>query len=197
MVELGQVGRRHHQVAHGRGLGRALQRRHRRGGRRAAAHAQQDRFHVVAGGAAAHLDDTLHVVDGVFLQQLQDANVVLHAAVRPVLLFQGRPQFAEERGQLPAAKDVGVIERRRSAPQGAQIMLRIEDLLVLAVTARMRGQDLIAQDDVDALDVGLDRHRLKSRRTRHAVAVVVEADHLVLVGLGRLHDARVEVLGRQ
>jgi hypothetical protein len=73
-------------------------------------------------------------------------------------------------------------------------MVRIENLLVLAVTARVRGDHLAAQNDVDAVDVGLDRHGLERRRARHAVAVVVEARHLILVDLGRLRDARIEAL---
>ncbi len=119
---------------------------------------------------------------------------MLHAAIGSVLLLQIRPQFAEQRRQLPAAKNIGVIERRWSPLQRAQIMVRIEDLLVFAVAARMRGDDLAAAHDVDPLDVGLDRHDLKCCRARHAVTVVVEANHLVLVGFGRLHDARIEAL---
>jgi hypothetical protein len=126
------------------------------------------------------------------LQQVQDADVVLAAAVGPVLAFQRRPQFAEDGRQLPAPEDVGVVQRRRPALQSAEVMLRVEDLLVLAVAARVRGQDLAAQHDRDAVDVALDRHRLEGGGARRAVAVVVEAGHLVLIDLGRLADARVE-----
>jgi hypothetical protein len=93
---------------------------------------------------------------------------------------------------LPAAKHIGVIERRRPPPQRAQVMQRIEDLFVLAVAARMRGDDLAAQHDVDPLDISLDRHRLEGRAARHAIAVVVEAHHLVLVGLGRRNDTGIK-----
>jgi hypothetical protein len=128
----------------------------------------------------------------VFFQELQHADVVLAAAVGPVLTLQCCPQFAERRRQLPAPEDVGVIQRCRPALQRAEVVLRVEDLLVLAVAARVRRNHLTAEHDVDALHVALDRHRLEGGRARHAVAVVVEAGHLVLVHLGRLADARVE-----
>ena len=132
-----------------------------------------------------------------FFQQVQHAHVVLAAAVGPVLTLQRRPQLAEDGRQLPAPEDVGVVERRRPALQGAQIMLRVEDLLVLAVAARVRGDHPAAEHDVDAVDVALDRHRLEGGRARHAVAVVVEAGHLEFIDLGRLADARIEGMIRQ
>jgi hypothetical protein len=90
-----------------------------------------------------------------------------------------------------------MVQRRRSALQRAQIVQRIEDLLMPPVTARMRGDHLTAEDDVDALDIQLDGNGLESGAARHAVAVVVAADHLVLVHLGRLHHAGVEGIWRQ
>jgi hypothetical protein len=192
LVELTQVWRRHHDVTHRRGLLRMIQRwRRSLGG--PAPHAQQDRFDVVARFAPACLDHTLHPVDGVFLQQPQNANVVLDAAAGAVLLLQSFTQLVEARRQLPAAKDVGVIERRRPVLQGAEVVLRIENLLVLAIRTRMRGNHLAAMHHVDAVDGRLDGHGLKSRRARHAVAVVVEAHHLVLVDFGGLNDTRMEV----
>jgi hypothetical protein len=128
----------------------------------------------------------------VFLQQLQDANVVLDAPSGAVLFLQRCAQVAEDSRQLPATKDVGVIERRRPALQGDEVVLRIEDLLVLAVRARMRGDQAAAEHYVDVVDVGLDDDRLESSRSRHTVAVVVETHHLVLVGLGGLDDRRIE-----
>jgi hypothetical protein len=191
LVELAQVRRRHHDAAHRRGLLRTIQRWRRSLGR-PASHAQQDRLDVVARLATARLDHALHLVDGVRFQQLQDTCVVLDAAAGAVLFFQGLAQVAEDGRQLPAAKDVGVIERRRPALQSAEVVLGIEDLLVLAVRARMRGDHLAAQHYRDAVDGGLDGHRLESRGTRHAIAVVVETHHLILVGLGGLNDTRIE-----
>jgi len=110
----------------------------------------------------------------------------------PVLALQRRPQFAEDRRQLPAPEDVGVVQCRRPALQGAEVMLRVEDLLVPAVAAWVHGNYLAAEHDLHAVDVALDRHRLEGGRARHAVAIVVEADQLVLIDLGRLADAGVE-----
>jgi len=69
----------------------------------------------------------------VFVQQLQNANVVLDAAAGAMLVLQGFAEIAKDRRQAPAAKDVGVIERRRSVLQGAEVVVWIEDLLMFAV----------------------------------------------------------------
>jgi hypothetical protein len=191
LVESAQVRQRHVQVADGFGLSRTLQGRGRRR-RFAAADAQQDGFDVIAGRAVAVLDGALHVGDRMVVQQVQDAHVMLGAAPGSVLFFQIDAEFAEEGRQLPAAKDVGMVQRRRAAPQRVQIVARIEDLFVLAVGAWMAGDHVVAQHDLDMIDVALDRHRLKSGTARHAVAVVVETRHLVLVDLGRLHGAGIE-----
>ncbi len=123
---------------------------------------------------------------------MQDANEVLDTAVRAMLLLQRVAQLAEDGRQLPAAEDIGMIERRWLELQGFQIMPRVEDLLVLSVGTGVRSDDLAAQHHVDALDVRLDRGRLKGGRARHAVTVVVKAHHLVLVHFGRFDDARIE-----
>jgi hypothetical protein len=65
-----------------------------------------------------------------------------------------------------------------------------------AVAARVRGDDLTAQHNVNPLDVHLDGHCLKGGRTRHAVAIGLVADHLILVDLGRLKDAGIKRLLR-
>jgi len=194
LVELAQIGRRHHDAAHRRGLFRVIQRWRRHGLGRPAPHTQQDRFDVVARWATACLDHALHLVDGALFQQLQDTYEVLDAAAWTMLSLQSFTQVAEDRRQLPAAKDVGVIQRRRPALQGAEVVLRIEDLLVLTVRTWMHGDHLAAEHHGDAVDGRLDGHGLERRRPRHAVAVVVETHHLVLVGLGWLHDTRIETL---
>jgi hypothetical protein len=131
------------------------------------------------------------------LQQLQHTHVVLAATAGAMLLLQRSTQFLEHGRQAPATKHIGVIQRRRPSLQRAQIMMRIEDLLVFAVRARMRGDHLTAQHDGHLLDVGLDRHCLKSRTARHAIAVMVETHCLVFVGAARLHDAGIEGMLRQ
>jgi hypothetical protein len=196
LVELPQVRRRHLHVAQPRRLLRPLQRWHR-AGVPAPAHAEQNAFDVEAGFAATTFDHALHLIDRMVVEQLQDTDIVLGAARRPVLALQRGPQLAEDGRQLPAAEDVGVVERRRPALQRLQVVLRIEDLLVLRVAARVGGDHLTAEHYLDALDVGLDRHGLESGTARHAVAVVVEADHLVLVGLGWLDQAGVEGMSGQ
>lgn len=191
MVELGQV---RHRDAHGADRLRLHGRRQRRWciGLASGAHAQQQRFDVVAGLGPARLDGALDLVDRVLVEQLQHAHVVLGAALRSMLPFQRLTQVAENGGQMPATQDRSMIERRRPALQRIDVMRRIEDLFVPAVTARMRRDHLGAEHHVDAFDVRFDRHGLKRRRTRHAVAIGVEAHHLVLVRLGRLNDARIE-----
>jgi hypothetical protein len=196
LVELVQVRRRDLNAADGFGLTRTLKRRGRFG-RASAADAQQDGFDVIASRVAAHFNRPLDVGDRMFVQQVQDANVVLGAAPGSVLFFQSGAEFAEQRRQLPAAKNVGMVQRGGTALQRVQVMTRIENLLVLAVGTWMGGDHLAAQHDLDSIDVALDRHRLKGGTARHAVAVVVEARHLVLVDLGRLHDAGIEGMLRQ
>jgi hypothetical protein len=191
LVKLAQVWRRHHDVPHRRGLLVPIQRR-RRALVAPAAQPQQDGLHVVARFATAHLNDTLHLVEGMVVEQLQDTHVLLDTAARAVLFLQGFPEFAEEGRQLPAAKDVGMIQRCRPVLQGPQVVVGIEDLLVVAVRTRMRGDHLAAQHDVEVVDGGFDANRLERRRPRHAVAVIVETHHLVLISLGGLKDAWVK-----
>ena len=139
----------------------------------------------------------LHGVDRVLLQQLQNTDVLLGAAAGPVLLFQGLPQLVEDGRQTPAAKNIGVIQRRRPALEAVQIMLRGQDLLVPAIGAPVRSDHLRAQHDVDAVHVRLDVYLLESGRARHAIAVGVVAHLLILVHLRRLVQARIERLGGQ
>jgi hypothetical protein len=84
-------------ITHRRRLLLRIQRRPRCRIAAAAAHAQENRFHVEAGFGAARRDDALDRLDGVFVQQLENANVMLHAAMRSMLVFQGAAQFPENR----------------------------------------------------------------------------------------------------
>jgi hypothetical protein len=76
-------------------------------------------------------------------------------------------------------------------------MPRIQDLLVFTVRTRVRGNDLAAQHHVDPLDVDFDGHGLEGSTARHAVTVGVEADHLVLIHLGRVVKTGIEGVSRQ
>jgi len=145
------------------------------------------------------LDDRpLHVRRRVPLaQELQDADEVANASGSAMLTFQVDAQFMEDRGQLPVAEDVGVIERRRLAAEDFQVMKRVEVLLETAVQTRMPGHDLVAGHDDDLVDVALYRHGPKGVAARHAVVVAVETHRLILVHLGRLRDAGVERVRRQ
>lgn len=93
--------------------------------------------------------------------------------------------------------DVGMVQRRRLAAQARQVMQRIENLLPLAVTARMPRDHLVDRHHLDVLDVALDRHAPEGVDTRHAVAVVIETHRLILVHLGRPANAGVESPPRQ
>jgi hypothetical protein len=150
----------------------------------AAADTQQNRLDVEAARTPAAFHGLVHRLQGVLIEQGQNADVVAHAATRSVLAFQRHAQLLEHRRQVPAAKDLGVVQGRRPAPQRLQVMTRIEHLLVPPVRARVRGQDLVAEHHVDALDIGLERHRLESGGARHAVAIGVEPHHLVFIHLG-------------
>jgi len=74
---------------------------------------------------------------------------------------------------------------------------RIEDLYAMLVAAWMTRNHLGAGHDLEVRDVALDRHRAERERPRHAVRVVVKSHGLILVRLGRLHDARIERMRRQ
>ena len=146
---------------------------------------------------SALLDGALHLLLGVLWQQLQNTDVMLAAVARSVLPLQGLPQFVEHRRQLPAAKDVGMVQGRRATIQPVEIVRRIEDLLVTTVGARVRGDHLVTQHDVNPLDVGLDRHGLEGSGTGHAVAVGLVTDHLVLIDLGGVEHTGIECLRRE
>jgi hypothetical protein len=108
LIELLQVRWRHAHVAYHLGLLRLGQRR-RRFVPLGAAHTQEDCFHVETGRTPAALDGRLHRIERLLVEQVQDADVVVHAAARAVLPLQGRAQLVEHGGQMPAAKDVGVV----------------------------------------------------------------------------------------
>lgn len=56
----------------------------------------------------------------------------------------------------------------------------------------MAGDHLTPQHHLDALHVSFDGHLLESGKARDAVAVGVEAHHLVLIDLGRPVQARIK-----
>jgi hypothetical protein len=157
-----------------------------------------DRLDVVAAARMALDDRSLYVRRRVPLaQELQDADEVANASGATVPTFQVGTQVGEDRRQLPVAKDVGVIQRRRLAAEDFQVMKRVEVLLETAVQAWMPGHDLVAGHDDDLVDVALHRDGPKGVAAWHAVVVAVETHGLILVHLRRLGDARVERERRQ
>jgi hypothetical protein len=112
LVELLHVWQRHLHVTHRRRTIRQIQGRCRRCGRLRPADSQQQGFHVEARGAAAGPDGTLHVVEAVVLQQVQDADIVLDAPARTMLTLQVAAKLLEHGRQLPVPKNVGVVQRR-------------------------------------------------------------------------------------
>jgi hypothetical protein len=185
LVELVQVRQGHAHVAHDLRLLRFGQRRRHDFGR-SAAQPQHDRLDVEASRGAALLDDTLHLLERMRFEQLQQARVLLNATAATVLLLQGGAQFVEEGRQVPATKDIRMVQRCRPALQCFQIMARIEHLLVSAVTARVRRNDVGTPHHVDAVDIDLDRDVLEGGRARHAVAIGVDADGLIFIHSGWL-----------
>ena len=106
------------------------------------------------------------------------------------------PQEGERRRQLPIAHYRSVVQGGWLAAQDHQVMQRVEDLFVVAVSAAMPRHHGVAIDHLHAIHVALDRHHTKSASPRHAVVVAVELDRLVLVHTGWLLDARVKAMRR-
>lgn len=157
-----------------------------------AAQTLHDRVHGIMLADPAQVDGPFNLGHAILGQALQHADVLPRPARGTVLCFEVLPQLAKNGRQLPAAVNVGVIERRRFPAKADQVMERIEDLLALAIAARMAGDALAVRDHLDVFDISLDRHLAKGPGTRHAVIIVIEANGLILVHLGRLHNARIE-----
>lgn len=139
-------------------------------------------------------DRVLHMFDGVVGQQLQHADVMSRSQARSVLLFQRTPESVKDTRQLPVAIYRCVIESAGLTFQNHQEMERIEYLLPSLVTAEVGGDGRSFTDHFDAVHISLHTHRSKRPSTRHAVAVAIESDRLVLVHLARLYDARIEAM---
>ena len=138
-----------------------------------------------------------HTRHGMFTEQLQHTDILADSTTRTVPIFQPCSQFAEDRWKFPIAVHVRVIQCRRTPRKRYQIMQRIENLVAGLITAVMRGHDLSVVDDVHAIDVAFDRHRLEGHRAWHAVRHVVEACELILVNFRRLSDAGIKAMLRQ
>jgi hypothetical protein len=161
------------------------------------AYTLQDPLDVEARLTPALLDHALHHLDRVLREQLQDADVLLGTTAGTMLLLQRFPQRVEDGRQLPAAKDVGMVQCRRPALQALQIMFGDQDLFVPAIGTRVGRDHLASPHDIDALHVHLEGHLLERGETRHAVAVGIETHLLILIDLGQLEQTRIKRRGRK
>ncbi len=99
MVELTQVRWRHLHSTHRSRLTRSIQGRRRPSAARGLPpHPLQDRLDVETRLGPALLDGPLHLLLGVFLQQLQDSDVMLASVARSVLPLQGLAELVEHGG---------------------------------------------------------------------------------------------------
>src|SRR5262249_49428743 len=105
-----------------------------------------------------------------------------------VASFQLESELDEATGELPIAKDGRVVQCAGLAPQSREVMDWVEDHLALLETSVVRGHDLAARDDRDAVDVALDRDHLEREGARRAVTVAAEGDGLILVDRDRRAD---------
>jgi hypothetical protein len=125
-------------------------------------------------------------------QQLKHADVLPHARPRAVSSFQTLSEPRKDSGQLPAAVDVRMIQRRRTTPQRGQVVQRIEHLVAGLVTPPVAGNHTIAMHNVHAVDVAFDRDRLERIGPRHAVLNPIKTHQLILIDLPGAHDARIK-----
>ncbi len=147
--------------------------------------------------AVALHEHALHPPERMVGQKLQHADVLPRAGRLAVTPFQSLANFVENRRQFPAAKHVGMVQTGRFSAQNGQEMPRIENLFARAVRPQVPRNGHALRDDLDRIDVALDRHRGKRKPSRHAVTVAVQRDRLILVRLRFLVDTRIEAMLRQ
>jgi hypothetical protein len=138
------------------------------------------------------LNRRLHPRQGMLGQQLQHADELPNARAGSVPEFQPLAQFAEDLRQLPIAVHVGMIQSRRTTPKRGEIVQRIEHIIARVIAATMNCNDGFIEHDLHAIDITLDRHRLKRGLARHAIVHVVEPRELILVDLRRLPNAGIK-----
>ena len=142
--------------------------------------------------AAAGDDRLLDSRERVLGQELQHADVVAGARQPPVARFKTFAQLGKRRRQTPVAVDVGVIEVGWLHAERSQIVQRVEHLFALAVRPVVQGNALAVAVDLDAINVGPNSDCGEGVPPRHAVAVLLPCDRLVLVDLADLADCGVE-----
>jgi len=70
----------------------------------------------------------------------------------------------------------------------------IENLIARFIAAVMRGHDLIAMNDVNAVDVAFHRDGLEGHRSRDTVIHIVETCELILIDLRRAPDTGIKAM---
>ena len=155
-------------------------------------HATDDPCGVQLFVAAQTFNHVLNSLQRMLGQQLEHADVLPHARPGSVTSLQTLSELGENPGQLPAAVDVRMIQRRRTTPQRDQIVQRIEHLVARLVTPRVAGNHAIAMDDVHPIDVAFHGDRFEPVGPRHAVLHPLETHQLILVDLPGAHHARIE-----
>jgi hypothetical protein len=142
--------------------------------------------------AAQTFNHVLNSLQRMLRQQLKHADVLPHARPRAVTSLQTLAELRKHPGQLPAAVDVRMIQRRRTTPQRDQIVQRIEHLVARLVTPPVAGNHTIAMHDVHAVGVAFHRDRPERIGPRHAVLNLITTHQLILVYLSGTHDARIK-----
>jgi hypothetical protein len=147
--------------------------------------------------ATQTFNHVLNSLQRMLRQELKHADVLPHARARAVTSLQTLAELRKHPGQLPAAVDARMIQRRRTTPQRDQIVQRIEHLVARLVTPPMAGNHTIAMHNIHAVDVAFHRDRFERIGPRHTVLNALKTHQLILVDLSRPHDARIKGVPRQ
>lgn len=142
--------------------------------------------------AAAGSNCLLDSLEWMFGQELQHANKMPDARQRTMSRFEVFPQLGKRRRQSPVAIDGGMIEIGGLHAERCQVMQWIEHLLALAIGAFMPGEEHAVAHDLDAIEESFHHHRGERLPPRHAVAILLPSDRLVLVDLADFADRRFE-----
>ena len=130
-------------------------------------------------------------------QQLEHTRVMTHATASPVTLFKATAKLGEAFRKHPIAIHIRVIQGSRAACECDQIMPRIKDFCTVCVTSHMRSDQFFIVDHFHMIDESLDCHDLERHLSRHAVADIVKANHLVFIDRHRAPHAGFEGVTRQ
>jgi hypothetical protein len=128
----------------------------------------------------------------VLTKELQHASELPGAGQSPMARFKMFTQLGKGRRQAPVAIHGRVIEVGRLQSERCQVMQRIQDLLTVGIRAFVPGNEHAVTEDFDVIDVGSYGDRGEGVPPRHAIAVLLPGDCLVLVDLAGLADCGFE-----